>query len=82
MEALKPMLVLGLLGMILYGAYTVVQQGKRDSPRDEAPAFATADGLSAPVVEVATTAPAAPPPRRQSRADLPQRHFGAAARSR
>jgi LysM repeat protein len=62
MEALKPMLVLGLLGMILYGAYTVVQQGKRDSPRDEAPAFATADGLSAPVVEVATTAPAAPPP--------------------
>jgi hypothetical protein len=61
MEALKPMLVLGLLGMILYGAYTVVQQGKRDSTLEEAPAFATADGLAAPVVEVTPSATTAPP---------------------
>ncbi len=53
------MLVLGLLGMILYGAYTVVQQGRRDSTPEEAPAFATADGLSAPVVDL--PAAAAPP---------------------
>jgi hypothetical protein len=45
------MLVLGLLGMILYGAYTVVQQGKRAPTLDDAPAFATADGLSPPVVD-------------------------------
>lgn len=62
MEALKPMLVLGLLGMILYGAYTVVQQGKRDSTPAEAPAFATADGLAAPVVDMPPAAPAATPP--------------------
>lgn len=55
------MLVLGLLGMILYGAYTVVQQGKRDSTLEEAPAFATADGLAAPVVEVTPSATTAPP---------------------
>ena len=54
------MLVLGLLGMILYGAYTVVQQGKRDRAPEEAPAFATADGLSAPVVDIpAAATPAA-----------------------
>lgn len=56
------MLVLGLLGMILYGAYTVVQQGKRDGVVEEAPAFATADSLVAPVVEVTTAATTAPPP--------------------
>lgn len=56
------MLVLGLLGMILYGAYTVVQQGKRDSSPAEAPAFATADGLAAPVVDMPSAAPAATPP--------------------
>ena len=27
MEALKPLLVLGLLGTILYGAYSIVQRG-------------------------------------------------------
>jgi hypothetical protein len=62
MEALKPMLVLGLLGMILYGAYTVVQQGKRDGAVEEAPAFVTADGLTAPVVEVSTSATTVTPP--------------------
>ncbi|MDA1039536.1 MAG: LysM domain-containing protein [Planctomycetota bacterium] len=59
LEALKPMLVLGLLGMILYGAYTVVQQGKGDSIPEEAPAFAAADGLSAPVVDMPAAAPPA-----------------------
>jgi hypothetical protein len=58
------MLVLGLLGMILYGAYTVVQQGKRDRKLEDAPAFATADGPSAPAVDMlpASTAVAAPSP--------------------
>jgi hypothetical protein len=51
------MLVLGLLGMILYGAYTVVQQGKRDKQLDDAPAFATADGSSAPAVDIPAVAP-------------------------
>jgi len=53
LEALKPMLVLGLLGMILYGAYTVVQQGKRDEQLDEAPAFVKGeDNFSAPTVHI------------------------------
>jgi hypothetical protein len=58
------MLVLGLLGMILYGAYTVVQQGKRDRKLADAPAFATAEGPSAPAVDIppVTTAFAAPSP--------------------
>jgi hypothetical protein len=58
------MLVLGLLGMILYGAYTVVQQGKRDRKLEEAPAFATAEGPLAPAVDIppASTAVAAPSP--------------------
>lgn len=65
LEALKPMLVLGLLGMILYGAYTVVQQGKRDKKLEDAPAFASADTPSAPIVDVppaSTAAPAAAAP--------------------
>jgi len=27
LESLKPLLVLGLLGTILYGAYTIIQRG-------------------------------------------------------
>jgi hypothetical protein len=58
------MLVLGLLGMILYGAYTVVQQGKRDRKLADAPAFAAAEGPLAPAVDIppASTAVAAPSP--------------------
>ena len=57
LEALKPLLVLGLFGMILYGAYSVVQKGP--SPvADEAGATADAPAFQAPDVQVA----AAPPP--------------------
>ena len=59
LEALKPLLVLGLLGMILYGAYTVVQKGKKDAPIDDAPPFAAAtDGLAPPQVDIAQPAAA------------------------
>lgn len=54
------MLVLGLLGMILYGAYTVVQQGKSAAKLDDAPAFATSDSPSAPVMDLPAMASAAP----------------------
>ncbi|MFM8378237.1 MAG: LysM peptidoglycan-binding domain-containing protein [Planctomycetia bacterium] len=77
LESLKPMLVLGLLGTILYGAYTIIQRGPGGagpgwqppgSPvaatAPEAPAF------QAPAVEMpqaatpppAPAAPAVPPP--------------------
>lgn len=69
LEALKPMLVLGLLGTILYGAYTIIQRGPGSggpawqppgSPiaatAPEAPAFQA----QAPSVEVPPT-PATPP---------------------
>ena len=51
LEALKPMLVLGLLGTILYGAYTIVQRG----PGSGGP------GWQPPGSAVATTASEAPP---------------------
>ena len=65
LEALKPMLVLGLLGMILYGAYTVVQQGKHDEQLDDAPAFVkSGDSLSAPTIDI--------PQQSNSNIDVPQ----------
>ena len=29
LEALRPLIVLGLLGMILYGAYSIIQKGPK-----------------------------------------------------
>lgn len=53
LDALKPMLVLGLMGMILYGAYTVVQKGSKTAPPDDAPTFVEgAAGLDAPKVDL------------------------------
>lgn len=70
LEALKPLVVLGLLGMILYGAYSIVQKGPASPappPLAEAPPFqSAADALapaaapSAPNVEL-PAAPSAPP---------------------
>ncbi len=71
MEALKPLLVLGLFGTILYGAYSVVQKGPGGSEppaaasaAGDAPAFAPpAVQLPAPGDATATAAlPALPAP--------------------
>lgn len=68
MEALKPLLVLGLFGMILYGAYSVVQKGPgKDEPAaaavaGDAPAFAQPDvQLPAPTATLPAAAAAAAP---------------------
>jgi len=65
MDSLKPLIVLGLLGMIMYGAYSVVQRGPGTPP----PGVGTADGGTAtgvfapPEVSLppATTAIGSPP---------------------
>lgn len=72
MEALKPMVVLGLLGTILYGAFLILQKGPGGvgaAPQPPASAQAAAAGdapafaPSAPAVEIPTapTAPAVQP---------------------
>lgn len=76
LESLKPMLVLGLLGTILYGAYTIIQRGPGNGgpgwQPPSSPVAATAPeapAFQAPAVEMpqaatlpAPAAPAAPPP--------------------
>ena len=69
MEALKPLLVLGLLGTILYGAYSIVQRGPSTGgaawqpPTSALAATATdAPPFQAPAVEIpVVAAPAAAP---------------------
>jgi hypothetical protein len=75
LEALKPLVVLGLLGMILYGAYSIVQKGPSSPPPTlpEAPPFTTGEAafaspasVAAPQVDLPAppstpTAPAAAP---------------------
>ena len=64
LEALKPMLVLGLLGTILYGAYTIVQRGPGGGAAWQPPGSAAATTATeappfqAPAIEMPT--PAAP----------------------
>jgi len=67
LEALKPMLVLGLLGTILYGAYTIIQRGPGSGGPAWQPPGSTvaasapeAPTFQAPNVEV-PRAPATPP---------------------
>lgn len=55
LEVLKPLLVLGLFGTILYGAYSVVQKGPASGPPP-----AEAPPIAAPAVEFAAL-PVAPP---------------------
>jgi hypothetical protein len=66
MEALKPLVVLMLFGVILYGAYSVVQKGPSSAPGPEgadAPAFAPPQvQFSGPDSAFATAAPAVPSP--------------------
>jgi len=77
-EAVKPLIVLILLGTILYGGYSVIQKGGKKAPENEAaglseaPPFDPAAPAMPPVVELATepaaslpaeaVASAAPPP--------------------
>ncbi|MEI6241748.1 MAG: LysM peptidoglycan-binding domain-containing protein [Planctomycetia bacterium] len=68
LEALKPMLVLGLLGTILYGAYTIVQRGPGSGvpgwQPPGSPVAATASDappFQSPAVEMPTTAPSQAP---------------------
>jgi hypothetical protein len=59
MEVLKPLVVLALFGMILYGAYSVVQKGPGPDASDSAATAGVSDAPSfvAPDVEVATARP-------------------------
>lgn len=57
-EAIKPMIVLVLLGTILYGGYSVIQKGRNDGENELAAAGGDAP-LFEPVVEVA---PSVTPP--------------------
>lgn len=65
MEAIKPLIVLGLFGTILYGAYTVVQKGPSpeagQAATSEAPAFAP-PAVDVPLQPGAPLTPAAPAP--------------------
>jgi len=56
LEALKPLVVLGLLGMILYGAYSIVQKG----PMQPAAALPEAPPFAAPSQPLPTAAVADP----------------------
>ncbi|MDA0816782.1 MAG: hypothetical protein O2946_04370, partial [Planctomycetota bacterium] len=57
-EAIKPMIVLVLLGTILYGGYSVIQKGRNSGENELAAAGGDAP-LFEPVVEVA---PSVTPP--------------------
>jgi len=59
LEALKPLLVLALFGMILYGAYSVVQKGPSPAV-DPAGAAADAPAFQAPDVQLAVAPPPVP----------------------
>jgi len=62
LEAIKPLLVLCLLGMILYGAYTIVQRGPTAGVQPAAAALAPeAPPFQPPAIEVPPAPPAAPP---------------------
>lgn len=60
-EAVKPLIVLILLGTILYGGYSVIQKGGKKAPENEAaglseaPPFDPAAPAMPPVVELAPT---------------------------
>lgn len=61
MEAIKPLIVLGLFGTILYGAYSVVQKGPSPAVSEHADA-GDAPPFEAPSVEMAAPTKAVPPP--------------------
>lgn len=67
MEVLKPLVVLALFGMILYGAYSVVQKGPSSEPvmpAGQEAALPDAPPFAAPEVQVAAPQQPATPPTR------------------
>jgi len=62
MEVLKPLVVLALFGMILYGAYSVVQKGPGPDSASAVADRLDAPPFGAPDVEVAEARPAVAPP--------------------
>ena len=64
LEALRPLIVLGLLGMILYGAYSIIQKGPKETNQEwqspEATHTATSD--APPFKPSVTTPPLTTPP--------------------
>ena len=58
LEALRPLIVLGLLGMILYGAYSIIQKGPKETNQEWQPPGATHTATSdAPPFEPSITTP-------------------------
>ncbi len=58
LEALRPLIVLGLLGMILYGAYSIIQKGPKETNQEWQPPEATHTVTSdAPPFEPSVTTP-------------------------
>ena len=58
LEALRPLIVLGLLGMILYGAYSIIQKGPKETNQEWQPPGTTHTATSdAPPFKPAVTTP-------------------------
>jgi LysM repeat protein len=58
LEALRPLIVLGLLGMILYGAYSIIQKGPKETNQEWQPPGVTHAATSdAPPFEPSITTP-------------------------
>ena len=58
LEALRPLIVLGLLGMILYGAYSIIQKGPKETNQEWQPPGVTHTATSdAPPFEPSITTP-------------------------
>ncbi len=64
LEALRPLIVLGLLGMILYGAYSIIQKGPKETNQEWQPPGAThaATSDAPPFKPSVTTPPISTPP--------------------
>ena len=64
LEALRPLIVLGLLGMILYGAYSIIQKDPKEINQEWQPPGAThaATSDAPPFNPAVTTTPVSTPP--------------------
>ena len=64
LEALRPLIVLGLLGMILYGAYSIIQKGPKETNQEWQPPGVThaATSDAPPFKPAVTTPPVSTPP--------------------
>ena len=63
LEALRPLIVLGLLGMILYGAYSIIQKGPKETNQEwHPPGITHATTSDAPPFKPSVPAPQVPTP--------------------